>query len=144
MYEDIWKIGRWWIWRLLLPAELVSGLVGFPRGRKLEALLGFLDLLVHLSVWEQQIYWCKCRNSDAHTNSLQLSSPFPSSCQNCCCYFPWFLVVLLHSMLAHTSPPVKQGRVVLSHCKVIRRWAKQQGSSAGSHVWLVSTGLLWL
>lgn len=38
------------------PAELISGLLGFPRGTKLQVLLGFLDLLMLLSVWEQQTY----------------------------------------------------------------------------------------
>lgn len=122
------RIGRRWIWRLLLPAGLISGLVGFPRGRKLEVLpgpagappcVGATDLWMHTR-----------RNSDAQTNSPQLHSLFQPPATlllffilSCC---------VLFSVLAHTSP--KQGQAVLSHCKVIRRWAKQQGSSAGSHV----------
>lgn len=58
--------------------------VGSPWGRKLEALLGFLDLLVRLSVWEQKIHGC--RNSACH-NSILFSNPLPN-----CYHFSSILV----------------------------------------------------
>lgn len=40
-----------------MPAELISESVGLsdPRGRKLDMLLGFLDLLMCVCVWERRI-----------------------------------------------------------------------------------------
>lgn len=99
------------------------------QGRKFDVFSGFLDPLplspsvnLHLNL--------RCKLS---TTILQPLSK---------------LLLFLPSRLTLSSctswPSVKHTWVVLSHCKVIKRWAKQQGCSACSHVWLVSTRLLWL
>lgn len=99
------------------------------QGRKFDMFLGFLDPLplspsvnLHLNL--------RCKLSTTILKPLSK------------------LLLFLPSRLTLSSctswPSVKHTWVVLSHCKVIKRWAKQQGCSACSHVWLVSTRLLWL
>lgn len=79
---------------LLLPAELISGLVGFPRGGKLEVLLDF---------W---ICWCTSvcgSNRSMDTQKIRCTHKFATI------HFPNLLpkcyYLCLLSTLAHTRPP---------------------------------------
>lgn len=184
----------WWMWRLLLPAELINWLVGFfPEEGGLKC---FLDLLVLLGVWGRSSLQQNCItiqlncvlnyiSREAHFlcdyfRSFERPAKFKNACTDLCfpktqiiCNFvpktkPYWhclgtlssdseplnkililfpnpcqiVVIVCHLFLScaprrvgtHALPLPNQGRAVSSHCKVIRRWAKQQGSSAGSRV----------
>lgn len=83
---------------------------------------------------QTQVIWCTL-------NLPQLNSAFWSPERFVFIVFTSFLT---RQHAGKHASWATQGRTPLSHCKVIRKWAKLQGSSAGSRVWLASTSSLWL
>lgn len=133
------ETGKWSNRRLLLSSSV--GCWVFLEERS------FKSYKVSWICWYPSVCGCN-RSADAQTQVIQRTLNLPQL--NLAFRSPErFVFIVFTSFPARQHAGKRaswatQGRAPLSHCKVIRKWAKLQGSSAGSRVWLASTSSLWL